>query len=107
MTLAEKMEAWKEAILVAESLAEKIKAEVMELGKTQKVRGVVATFSNGRGKYDYLAAVEQAAVPVSVMSKYSTLVFDYKAICNNEGIAVDDFYTAGTPSVTLKIAEEK
>jgi len=107
MTLAEMMEVWKETMLTADSLAEKIKAEVMQLGKTQSARGVVATFSNGRGSYDYREAVIRAGVDNDVLERFGKMTFDYKAICTNEGIAVDDFYTAGTPSVTLKIAEGK
>ena len=102
MTLAEKMEKWKETQTLADELAEQVKAEVLELGKTQSARGVVATFSNGRGSYDYFAAFEKAAIPVD-MSKYSKTTFDYKAICADKGIDVSDFYTSGTPSVTLKI----
>lgn len=107
MTLAEMMEVWKETMLTADSLAEKIKAEVMQLGKTQSARGVVATFSNGRGSYDYKTAVQRAGLTIGQLEEFVKVTHDFKAACEAHDIDVSDFYTSGTPSVTLKIAEGK
>jgi len=107
MTLAEMMEVWKETMLTADSLAEKIKAEVMQLGKTQSARGVVATFSNGRGTYDYKTAVQRAGLTIEQLQEFEKVTHDFKAACEAHDIDVSEFYTSGTPSVTLKIAEGK
>ena len=107
MTLAEKMEKWKETQTLANELAEQVKAEVMQLGKTQSARGVVATFSNGRGSYEYKTAVQRAGLTIGQLQEFEKVTHDFKAACEAHDIDVSEFYTSGTPSVTLKIAEGK
>ena len=60
MTLAEKMEKWKETQTLADELADQIKAEVLELGRSQAARGVVATMSYAYGAPSVILKIEKA-----------------------------------------------
>ena len=58
--LAALMLEWEAAQRRADGLAEQIKTAVLEIGKTQVVGNVRATFSAGRRTFDYRAAVDNA-----------------------------------------------
>ena len=58
--LAALMLEWEAAQRKADELAEQIKVAVLEIGKTQVVGNVRATFSAGRRTFDYRAAVDAA-----------------------------------------------
>lgn len=58
--LASAMLAWENAQRLADALRIEIEAAVLEIGKTQTVGNVRATYSAGRRTFDYEAAVKGA-----------------------------------------------
>ena len=58
--LATKMLEWETTQRAADMLRAEIEAAVLEVGKTQTVGNVRATFSAGRRTFDYRAAVDNA-----------------------------------------------
>lgn len=58
--LAALMLEWEATQRKADELAAKIKAAVLDIGKTQVVGNVRATFSAGRRTFDYRAAIDAA-----------------------------------------------
>ena len=80
-----------------------IKASVLQIGKTQTVGNVRASFSNGRKRYDYKSAAEgHNMVSQETISLFTNPVIDWRAICKHVGI--DDVpFTQSDPSVTVKL----
>lgn len=113
--LAKKMLEWRDAQARADLLKMDIEAAVLELGKTQTVGSVRATYSAGRKAYDYQTAVEKAWYDATVandntrenlfqdlVNKCSITKYDYRAVC--EGANIDNIpFTQSAPSVALKI----
>lgn len=99
--LARKMLEWQDAQAHADLLKMEIEAAVLELGKTQTVGSVRATYSAGRKSYDYEAAWrnEYDHAPHSI---YQRTTYDYKSACVDAGIQ-DVPFTQGAPSVSLKV----
>jgi len=98
-TLAQKMLEWETITRQADQLAGEIQAAVLELGKTQTVGNVRATYSNGRKTYDYESARQVA--PIEVIAAHTTPKVDWKAVCDE--LDIDAPYTQGEPSVTVKL----
>jgi len=87
------------ALLTAE-----IESAVLELGKTQNVGNVRASYSGGRKSYDYAAAGMTAPEEIMAGNTITKTVIstDWKAVCADAGI--DDIpYTQSEPSVTVKV----
>jgi predicted HNH restriction endonuclease len=117
--LTDKLNKWKEIQLQINHLQEKqatiaaeIQAEVLTLGKTQKANGVRATYTSGRGTYNYQEAVESREVNPDLMldllATFEKVSHDWKKIA--EAINLGDeylkrFYTPGTPSVKLQLED--
>lgn len=104
--LAQLMLDWEKAQRRAEELAEAIKDTVLELGETQKVGYVRATYNNGRKTYNYHEAVDGHPMVSEATIKLFTTVpeprIDWHGICKHVGI--DDVpFTQSEPSVTLKL----
>ena len=103
--LAQLMLDWEKAQRRADELAEAIKDTVLELGETQKVGYVTASYSGGRTTYDYEGAafghpmVGDATVKLFTKTKETV---DWRGICKHVGIE-DVPFTKSTPSVTLKL----
>ena len=110
--LAKKMLEWQEAQAKADLLEMDIEAAVLELGKTQNVGNVRATYSAGRKSYDYESAFNDAWASetdelgrenfLHVKSCNAIVRTDYKAACDMLTIT-DIPFTQSAPSVTLKI----
>ncbi|HUM37312.1 MAG TPA: hypothetical protein PLQ85_10625 [Anaerolineae bacterium] len=101
--LARRMLEWQEAQAHADLLKMEIEAAVLELGKTQTVGSVRATYSAGRKSYDYEAAWRnEYDHPPSPMFQRVTVTYDYKSACVDAGIQ-DVPFTQGAPSVSLKV----
>jgi len=103
--LAKTMLEWQEAQAKADLLKMDIEAAVLELGKTQTVGNVRASYSAGRKSYDYEAAWEtygdKSGVPIEDFAK---VTYDYRSACKAAMIEGDDIpFTQGAPSVSLKI----
>lgn len=89
-----------------DALGEEIKAVVLELGKTQTVGDITASYSSGRKSYDYeTAAVESPLVDDSLIVQYTTTktttTTDYRTLCKELGIEAP--FTKSEPSVTIKV----
>ena len=99
--LARRMLEWQEAQAHADLLRIEIEAAVLELGKTQTVGSVRATYSAGRKSYDYEAAWrnEYDHLPSPMFQR---VTYDYKSACIDAGIQ-DVPFTQGAPSVSLKV----
>lgn len=77
-----------------------ITAAVLQLGKTQKVGDVRATYSAGKKQYDYqIAAVDP---PQEVVWKHSKTVVDWKSVCEEIG-ATSIPCKQSDPSVRVKL----
>lgn len=97
---------WRETKLKLDALEASIAEQVIELGKTQTVGDVRATFSAGRRTYDYKAAALAANVRAELVAKHTKTIpasesTDWRAIC--EEASVDGILVAQSePSVKLK-----
>ena len=100
MTLSDKMKQWADLTKAAEVLADEIKAEVAELGKSVNVGACKVTYTKGRKSYDYRTACKD--VPEEVIEAYSKKTVDYRALCKGEDIT-DVPYTQSEPSVSVKL----
>jgi len=103
LSLTDMMARWKELRIEADALEVLIEQEVLRLGKTQKYNGVVASYTAGRGRYDYEAAAKAANAPGFVIEQFTTPVVDWRKVCEAVLACVDTFYTPGTPGVTVKL----
>ena len=107
MNLSEKMSRWEQLRREADVLENEIKDEVLALAKTQKVGNVTATFSNGRGSYDYEAMAMKIEPDQEIVDRNTKTVTDWRKVCE-EASAPEEiralFYKAGTPYVSVKLA---
>lgn len=99
--LASKMLKWEEVRRELDALEAEIKSVVLELGKTQTVGNVRATFSAGRKSYDYQGAWMTYAGHEPDETKYAKITYDYKAACDDA--ALEASFSQGEPSVTVKM----
>ena len=105
--LAGKMLQWEAQKREIDALEVEIKDAVMDLGKTQNVGNVRASYSGGRKRYDYRTAVAVTPgisddVLLQFTTEKMTVAVDWRGICKHEKIA-DISYTRGDPSVSLKL----
>lgn len=111
--LATRMLEWEHTQRAADALKAEIEAAVLELGKTQTVGNVRATYRAGRKSYDYEAAVtafadnaannDDAATfnRIQIISRFhSRTVYDYKSIASELGLDAPS-KSQSEPSVTL------
>jgi len=104
--LALKMLEWEKARRDLDLLESEIKEAVLELGKTQTVGNVRATFTNGRSIYDYEGAARKAEFPDDVIDVHSKTVVDWKKICETAQIMDTVQVISKTkPSVSIKLME--
>ena len=109
--LAKDMLEWREKRLELDHIEGKIKEAVLEMGKTQTVGDVRASYSAGRRTFDYQQAVQDhmARNPVDLKilvagveahTKTVTTV-DYRAVCDAWKLEAP-VVKQGTPSVDIK-----
>jgi hypothetical protein len=104
--LARLMLDWEELRRSMDSIEEEIKRDVLQLGKTQVVGNVRATYNNPRKTYDYEGSAEKEIDNVTLESlklEHKKVVYDWKEMCNVMDVEVS--YTEGQPSVTLKLED--
>lgn len=104
--LAKAMIEYEELQRKLDVLGDQIKATVLELGKTQTVGNLTASYSGGRKSYDYeTAAVESPLVDETLIVSYTTEKIvkstDYRTLCAD--LKIEAPFTQSDPSVTLKI----
>lgn len=110
--LASKMLQWEAQKRALDALADEIIAAVLELGKTQVVGKVRATYSQGRKTYDYKLAAMEKSAPAEVIAAHTTIIpatesVDWRGVCTAIELAVDEIpYNQSSPSVTLKLEEK-
>lgn len=129
--LAKKMLEWESLKRQLDSLGKEIEAEVLRLGKTQKVGMCQVTYSGGRSTYDYETPAKNA--PKEIIEKYSTehktvnwegvvelakvdpdlieemttttVSVDYKSVCKEAKID-PDVVSKTEPTATIKLEEK-
>ena len=100
--LATKMLEWEALREQLDALEAEIKNAVLEIGKTQTVGNVRATYKNGRKSYDYRIVGETA--PPSLVEIYTKRVVDWRAVCKDERSGIEEVpFTQGSPSVSMKL----
>ena len=101
--LAQDMLTWEKKRRELDNLEQAIKDTVLQLGQTQTVGNVRATYSKGRRSYDYRAAISDHGYrSPSQLSPWRKVTYDYRQACNELGIE-DIPFTQGEPSVSLKL----
>lgn len=108
--LAATMLAWEQKKAELDALEKVIQNDVMEIGKTQTVGNVRASYSGGRKTYNYqTTAYAAGATPDDVRDFTSqpptpAPVTDWKGVCESLGIDKErTFHDKGRPSVTVKL----
>lgn len=79
--LAKAMLEWGEAKLRLGEMEAEIKSAVLELGKTQTVGNVRASYSRGRKSYRYQESVEREQLTGEELAPYQSTETDYRAAC--------------------------
>lgn len=100
--LAQRMLEWENLKKTLDILTKAIEEAVLELGETQTVGNVRASYSQGRKTYDYKSAIEQASIEPNALVPFQTVNIDYRAACDNLKIA-DIPFTQSPPTVTVKL----
>jgi len=100
--LAHKMLQWEELIRKAQVLECEIAQAVLEIGKTQVVGCVRATYSKGRTSYDYETAGKTA--PAEIIAQYTVPKTDWRKVCQEAGIEAP-VAKQSPPSVRLKLQD--
>ena len=91
-----------------DEIEERIKEDVMRLEKSVKFGNVTASYTKGRGTYDYHAIASEANPPEDVISACTEPKTDWKAVCDTIGVDEElrqKYYRPGTPSVSIKIKD--
>ena len=102
--LAQKMLEYAAYQARADALETEIKAAVMELGKTQTVGIVKATYREARKFYDYRKGAQQGNADHVDIEKHTRVTekTDWRGLCADIGVE-DIPFTIGKPSVSVKI----
>jgi hypothetical protein len=87
-----------------------LKAIAIERGESLEGHGVKVAYRAGAKKYDYLTAVESSATydydvhgMVVIIDKHTTSKVDWRKVATEVGAPIDDFFTYGKPSASVKI----
>ena len=108
--LAAAMLQWGEKNLELALLTAKIETAVLELGKTQNVGNVRATYSGGRRRFHYEAGAVK--VDAGIIAEYTVTpppveplpVTNWQAVCKAANVTAIPF-TQGDPSVKVKVVK--
>jgi len=109
--LARMMLEWEMLQRRAVALQATIEATVMQIGKTQTVGNVRASYSGGRKSYNYSeGAMLCPMVNQSVIKEFTITPeprTDWRKVCEHAGVERDDIpFTQSEPSVTVKLLAE-
>jgi len=106
--LARKMLEWERTKRALDLLDKEIQAAVLEIGKTQTVGNIRASYSAGRKNYYYQATADgHPWVSKATISLFTTIIpqtetIDWRGICQHVGIE-DISFMQSEPSVTVKL----
>ena len=98
---------WERKRRELDALEQQIRDAVLDLGKTQTVGNVRATYSGGRRSFNYQAAADgHPMVSEATVALFSSVVttVDWAGICKHVGIE-DIPFTQSAPSVTVKLLQ--
>lgn len=98
--LAMKMLEWEKLRKQLDVIEAEIRGAVLELGKTQTVGNVRASYSGGRSTYDYQSVGREA--PLNMIIKHTKTVTDWKAVCDALG-EKPVLVSKSEPGVTIKL----
>ena len=106
-TLAKMMLQWETQKRRLNELEQAIRDSVLQIGKTQTVGNVRATYSKGRKKFDYKEAWKRHGYYTDIdIEKYKKVTYDYRAICRDASFDQDEIpFTESPPSVSVKLLE--
>jgi hypothetical protein len=79
--LAKMMLDWEKVRRHLDELEEAIKDSVLQIGKTQTVGNVRASYSKGRKSYFYQEAIENLDLEPDVLVPFETVKVDYRSAC--------------------------
>lgn len=101
--LAQQLLKWEQLRRSLDELEAAIRDGVLQLGKTQTVGNVRASYSTGCKKYDYATAFRALKLPPDAIDPFQRLTrsTDWRAACGAHGVE-DVPFTQGTPSVSIK-----
>ena len=103
--LAIEMLKWEELKQQLNETEERIVRAVMDIGKTQTVGNVRASYSGGRKSYDYQAAATRLNISEETIGQFTTIPaprIDWRGICTYVD-AKEIPYTMSDPSVSVKM----
>ena len=101
--LARDMLKWEQMKRQLDEMEQAIKDTVMQLGRTQTVGNVRASYSKGRKRYDYHAAIAAAGYDSpSQLEPWRKVTYDYRSACKELEITEVPF-TQSPPSVSVKL----
>lgn len=106
--LATLMLKWEEVKYQLDIIESEIKTAVLQIGKTQTVGRVRATFTNGTRKFDYQGAAETMSTQegfADIRTASSKLVVDWKAVCEHYKIKDVPILSQSEPAVNLRFVE--
>ena len=96
---------WEELVVELNTLTDEIKEAVLEIGKTQKVGNVSASYSAGRKTYNYHLAIAEALgdghIAEKALEPFEKVSIDYRSACKT--FSVDAPFTKSAPKVTVKL----
>jgi hypothetical protein len=106
-TLERLMARWSFHSAMADSLAQQIEMLVLAKKESVVTPDGVASYSEGRGSYDYAALAAAVRAPAEVIEQHTQAVTDWRAVCGAVGIPDHikaRFYEPNEkgPRVTLK-----
>lgn len=100
--LAMKMLEWEEKRRDLDELEDEIKSAVLEIGKTQTVGNVRASFFNGKKKFDYETPGRMADQMIINANIHQTV--DWRQVCKEADIE-PHLEGQGEPAVRVKLLE--
>lgn len=100
--LAAKMLEWEQAKRQLDTLTAEIQEAVLEIGQTQTVGNVRASYSAGRKSYNYETAIEAADLSPGSLGPFEVVTVDWRAACKGLGIT-DVPFAQSEPSVSVKL----
>lgn len=109
MSLADKIKQYEETYFNLQALEEEIKEEVAQLGQSQQVGRVTASwFPNGRGKYDWESIAKSLEPDDEIIDANTETKVTVKWKKIAEQLEATDelknrFYTPGNPFVSISV----
>lgn len=98
--LARIMLLWEQKRRELDELEDAIKDTVLQLGTTQTVGNVRATYNGGRRSYDY--ETPGRAANIEIIDRHTKQVIDWSSVCKDAGF--DGLITSqSNPSVNIKL----